>query len=185
MSKRLSDMSLEELWELFPIILTPHNPLWSYWAKEEMESLSELLADYNPIVNHIGSTAIPAIMAKPIVDILIELSPQIEWQPIIDNLQNNGYICMSQSDSRVSFNKGYTPDGYADKVFHIHLHRIGDNDEIIFRNYLIEHPEVAKDYERIKLSLLPRFKHNRDSYTESKTEFVRKIVAQAKNSSSS
>lgn len=182
MSGSLSDMTLEELWELFPIVLTPHNTQWSIWAKEEMELLSSLLAAYNPIINHIGSTAIPYIQAKPIVDILIEVSADIDWQPIIEILQRNGYICMSESDNRLSFNKGYTPEGYADKVFHIHIHRIGDNDEIIFRDYMIRHPETAKDYERLKLSLLPGFRHNRDSYTESKTEFVSSIVALAKNS---
>lgn len=87
---------------------------------------------------------------------------------------------MSVSDTRMSFNKGYTPEGYADKVFHIHFHRIGDNDEILFRDYLIAHPMAAKEYERLKLSLLPKYSHDRDGYTDAKSEFVRKIVGFAK-----
>ncbi len=171
-------MTLEELWELFPIVLTPHNPQWSVWAEEEMRLLSSLLVKYHPIISHIGSTAIPDIQAKPIVDILVEVSPGIEWLPIIEILERNGYICMSESGSRISFNKGYTPSGYADKVFHVHVHRTGDNDEILFRDYLIAHSESAKEYETLKLSLLPEYRNNRDGYTEAKTEFVKKIVSQ-------
>lgn len=180
MSKRIKDMTLAELWELFPIILTPHNPQWAIWAKEEIRLLSDLLSSYDPIINHIGSTAINGIQAKPIVDILVELSPDIEWNPIKDIMEANGYIYMSESDSRISFNKGYTPAGYADKVFHIHFHRIGDNDETLFRDYLIAHSEAAKEYELLKQSLLPKYKNDRDGYTEAKTAFVRAIVGLAK-----
>ena len=144
-NKRLQDMTLEELWELFPIILTPHNPQWAIWAKEEMQLLSDILSSYDPIINHIGSTAVKGIHAKPIIDILVELSNGICWNLIKDVMVANGYICMSESGNRISFNKGYTPAGYADKVFHIQFHRIGDNDEILFRDYLIKSPEVAKE----------------------------------------
>ena len=145
-----------------------------------MRLLSSLLVKYHPIISHIGSTAIPDIQAKPIVDILVEISPDIEWQSITGIFERNGYICMSESETRISFNKGYTPAGYADKVFHVHVHRIGDNEEILFRDYLIAHPESAKEYETLKLSLLPEYRNNRDGYTEDKTEFVKKIVGLAK-----
>lgn len=178
---RLQDMTLEELWELFPIVLSPHNPQWSVWAEEEMRMLSSLLAQYYPIISHIGSTAIPDIQSKPIVDILVEISLDIEWQTIKDILERNGYICMSESETRMSFNKGYTLVGYADKLFHVHVHRTGDNDEILFRDYLIANPESAKEYEKLKLSLLPMYKNNRDGYTEAKSEFIKLIVRLAKN----
>lgn len=181
MSQRnLKDMTLAELWELFPIVLTTNNPDWSEWADEEILELSTLLRDYTPIINHIGSTAVPNIQAKPIIDILVEIAPDKDWQRVRETMEKTGYICMSVSDTRMSFNKGYTPKGYADKVFHIHFHSIGDNDEIIFRDYLIAHPEAAKQYERLKLSLLPKYRHNRDGYTDAKSEFVRRIIGLAK-----
>lgn len=182
MSQRdLKDMTLAELWELFPVALTTHNPDWSEWADEEILELSTLLRDYSPIINHIGSTAIPNIQAKPIIDILVEIAPDNDWQQVREKMEKSGYICMSVSDTRMSFNKGYTPKGYADKVFHIHFHRIGDNDEIIFRDYLIAHPGAAKEYERLKLSLLPKYRHDRDGYTYAKSRFIRKLVVIAKN----
>lgn len=174
-------MTLAELWKLFPIALTTYNPDWSEWADEEILELSTLLRDYTPIINHIGSTAIPNIQAKPIIDILVEIAPDNDWHRVHKTMEKSGYICMSVSDTRMSFNKGYTPKGYADKVFHIHLHSIGDNDEIIFRDYLIAHPEAAKEYEILKLSLLPKYRHDRDGYTDAKSEFVRNVTVLAKN----
>lgn len=172
----LKNMTLEELWELFPIILMPHNPVWKVWAAEEIQSLSKLLAAFTPIINHIGSTAVPGIMAKPIVDILVEISPDLDWNSVKETLEKVGYICMSESKGRMSFNKGYTPTGYANRVFHIHIHAIGDNDEIRFRDYLRKNPSAAKEYETLKLSLLPKYRNDRDGYTEAKSEFVKKVM---------
>lgn len=180
MNKRLQDMTLEELWELFPIVLAPHNPVWSFWAKKEILSLSSILVGYRSVINHIGSTAIPGIHAKPIVDILVECSHNAQWQAIKEILETNGYICMSESKNHLSFNKGYTPSGCSDKVFHIHIHNTGDNDEVLFRDYLMSHPDTAKEYEKLKLSLLLKYKNNRDAYTEAKTDFVKRVVALAK-----
>lgn len=181
MCKELKDMTLAELWELFPIVLTTSNPDWSEWANDEILNLSSLLRDYSPIINHIGSTAIPNIQAKPIIDILVEIASDNNWQRVRETMEKSGYICMSVSDTHMSFNKGYTTEGYADKVFHIHFHRTGDNDEILFRDYLIAHSETAKEYERLKLSLLPKYSHDRDGYTDAKSEFVRNVIVLAKN----
>lgn len=176
MGRTLKDMTLEELWQLFPIVLTPHQPQWQDWAREEIESLTALLSVYCPVITHIGSTAIPDIQAKPIIDILVEINPGADRLRIKEKMEAAGYICMSVSETRMSFNKGYTPAGYADKVFHIHFHITGDNDEIRFRDYLIAHPEVAEEYEILKLSLLPKYRNDRDAYTEAKTAFVRSVV---------
>ena len=177
----LKDMSLEELWKLFPIILSPHNPEWKIWADNEIQSLSALLAPYySPTINHIGSTAVPDIMAKPIVDILVEMPDDCDWREVKNILEESGYICMSESVQRISFNKGYTPAGYADKVFHIHIHATGDNDEIYFRDFLRRNPSVAKEYETLKLSLLPKYRNDRDGYTEAKTYFINRVMTSAK-----
>ena len=176
----LKDMSLEELWELFPIILSPHKPEWKTWADKEIQSLTTLLIHYSPTINHIGSTAVPGIIAKPIVDILVEISSCCDWCEVKNILEKSGYICMCDTDKRMSFNKGYTPVGYADKVFHIHIHATGDNDEICFRDFLRLNPAVAKEYETLKLGLLPKYKNNRDGYTEAKTDFINKVITSVK-----
>ena len=175
----LTKLTLEELWQLFPIILTPPNPLWDEWYTEERTLLASFLPEY-AVLTHIGSTAIHGIWAKPIIDILIEIPSGGDMSAIKTALEERGYICMSQGSTRISFNKGYTPQGFAEKVFHLHLRYAGDNDEIAFRDYLNAHPDKAKEYEQLKLALWKSFEHDRDAYTEAKGEFVRQCTAAAK-----
>lgn len=179
MSKKLSDMTLEELWELFPIVLTEHKEQWSADYLGE-ETLLKSILPSDAIINHVGSTAIPGIWAKPIVDILVELKS--DMVDAAHRLEAVGYIIMSRDENRISLNKGYTGQGFADKVFHVHLRRYDDNDEIFFRNYLIAHDAVAKEYEKLKLGLWKQYEHNRDGYTEAKSEFIKRITALAKES---
>lgn len=93
---------------------------------------------------------------------------------------DSGYICMSESVERRSFNRGYTESGFADRVFHLHLRYAGDNDELYFRDYLNEFPEVAAAYAALKRGLAEKFRHNRDGYTFAKGEFVNKYTALAR-----
>ena len=169
-------MTLAELWELFPIELSDHNAAWRVWADEEIAHLRFLLTDFNPTISHIGSTAIPAIKSKPIVDILVETSDSANYVTLRRIMVGAGYICMAESYNRMSFNKGYTPYGYAERVFHIHIRRTGDNDEIAFRDFLNTYPAIAKEYEVLKISLLPKYRHNRDGYTSGKTDFVKNVM---------
>lgn len=174
MPKPLSEMTLQELWKLFPIQLTEHKAYWKDWYQQEQAFLSSFLPKDIRIA-HIGSTAIDGIWAKPIIDILAE-APLAEHETIKKLLLENGYLCMVQSEKRMDFNKGYTPDGFAERVFHLHLGDFGDHDELYFRDYLNEHPETAKEYEKLKLSLWKPYEHDRDGYTGQKTDFVRTVT---------
>ena len=89
---------------------------------------------------------------------------------------------MSESPNRISLNKGYTEQGFAEKVFHLHLRMTGDHDEIYFRDYLCQHPDIAQAYQELKLSLWKQFEHNRDAYTDAKTDFINHYVSEAKSS---
>ena len=179
MEKKLSDMSLEELWKLFPIHLTERQPDWREWYAEEENLLKNRVSDIERI-SHIGSTAISSICAKPIIDILAEISREHKLSDYKEAIMNSGYICMSETSDRISFNKGYTEEGFAERVFHLHLRYIGDNDELYFRDYLIEHANIAIEYERMKLKLWKKYEFNRDDYTNSKTDFIQKYTEKAK-----
>ena len=181
MGKELSEMTLEELWDLFPIFLVQHDDKWNEYYKEIEYTITELLAGY-PVkrISHIGSTAIQGILAKNIVDVMVEISEKADMEEIAHILEQNGFIRMSAETNRISLNKGYTKEGFADKVYHIHLRYSGDNDELYFRNYLNEHPHIAKEYEAVKLELWKKYEHNRDAYTEAKTDFIRQWTTEAR-----
>lgn len=173
MTKELSEMSLEELWQLFPIFLTEHKAVWSQWFREEKDRLEEILPKEQMVrISHVGSTAVSTIWAKPIIDILVEISADCSMEKIKDLLVGHGYTWMSQSAGRISFNMGYTKNGFAEKVYHLHLRYEGDNAELYFRDYLIEHPDAAREYEKLKLDLWKKYEHDRDKYTNGKTDFI-------------
>ena len=181
MAKALEDMSLEELWQLFPIFLEEHNRDWAAWYKEESRRIQSFLpANQLYEMHHIGSTSIEGIWAKPIIDILLEIPRSEDMGSIKRKLLEYGYLPMSESEGRMSFNKGYTLQGFAERIFHLHLRYYGDNDELYFRDYLKAHPAVAKDYERLKLILWKKYEYNRDAYTEAKTDFIRRYTQKAK-----
>ena len=116
MAKSLSEMSLEELWKLFPIYLTEHQDSWSKWYEEEANTLKSILpAEYNLRTNHIGSTSIFRIWAKPIIDILIEAPDIFVLKTVKNQMLANGYICMSDDGNRISLNKGYTKRDFQKK----------------------------------------------------------------------
>lgn len=181
MGKELSEMTLEELWNLFPIFLVQHDVRWNDCYKEMESTIADLLAGC-PVerISHIGSTAIQGIWAKNIVDVMVEISGKADMEAIARILERNGFIAMSAGKTRIALNKGYTKEGFADKVYHIHLRYAGDNDELYFRDYLNEHPRIAKEYETLKLELWKKHEHDRDAYTEAKTDFVRKWTTEAR-----
>ena len=179
MEKEVSEMSLEKLWKLFPIYLTEHQSYWKEWYTDEENFLKIQLPKIERI-SHIGSTAIGSICAKPIIDILVEISKDYQLSGYKEAIVKSGYICMSETSDRISFNKGYTEKGFAERVFHLHLRYTGDNDELYFRDYLIEHTDIAIKYERMKLKLWEKYEFDRDGYTNSKTDFIQKYTEKAK-----
>lgn len=181
--KELGDMSLEELWQLFPIVLKEHSPAYAAWYRAEEARLMHLLHG-NTIcrVSHIGSTAVAGLLAKPIVDILLELPASYEPDRIADLLQGDHWIVMARDDGAgtLDLNKGYTPNGFAERVFHLHIKPPGDWGELYFRDYLRQFPEVAARYGALKLRLGERFEHDRDAYTDAKAAFVHDITHRAR-----
>ena len=115
------------------------------------------------------------------MDILLETTDAFDPETLNSVLCRNGWLCMSKSKDRISLNKGYTEDGYAEKVFHLHLRLKGDNDELYFRDFLNDNPEIAKRYEALKLELSEKFRFDRDAYTQAKTDFVTDVTRKAKN----
>lgn len=175
----LDDLNLEELWKLFPIYFVDSNTKFEKQFSVEKENLSLLLGDYAKRISHIGSTAIKNIKTKPIVDILVEID-FANKDNVKKILLNNNYILMHESFDKISFNKGYTVNGYADRVFHIHIKKFGDCDELYFRDYLNDNYEKAKEYEQLKEELYNKYKPNRDLYTAGKSDFVNTITESAK-----
>ncbi len=177
--KSLKEMTNTELWALFPIILKPYDSKWPIIYKQEEKKLCDALGDTIITIDHIGSTSVPGLMAKPIIDILMQIKQNADLDVLCDGLHTLGYID-NKDDSRPAphymFMKGYTTEGFKPPVFHLHVRYPGDYDELYFRDYLRKHPDVCNDYTRLKKKLQKQHEHDRDAYTEAKTAFIKKYT---------
>ena len=181
--KELKNMSPDELCRLFPIILKKHNSDYKSWYAEEKENILRLLHDFEVCrMNHIGSTSVAGLIAKPVIDILLELPDDYVADSVAFLLQENGWILMAKNDAEktIDLNKGYTQNGFEEKVYHLHIKPIGDWNELYFRDYLKAHSDAAQEYETLKLNLLKQFEYNRDAYTNAKSEFILKYTKKAR-----
>ncbi len=185
MGKELSDMTLEELWKLFPIILKEHSTEYKDWYEVEKQNLLDIIDNQHIIrINHIGSTAVKGLISKPTVDILLELAKESNIQQIKEQILHDGWILMSEQtspDLDLVFNKGYTKEGFAEKVYHLHVRYYNNWNELYFRDYLIEHKVTALEYGQLKLKLKEKYEYNRDGYTKAKSTFIMKVTEKAKN----
>ena len=180
MERDLDSMNSEELGKLFPILIMEPDPVWPRLYKTEEKKIRAALGkDIIINIDHIGSTAIPGMPAKPTIDILIQVTEDTANDHLIESLEKIGYHYIPKPENpppHMMFVKGYTPGGIRGQTYHAHLRHKGIHDEIIFRDYLVVHPDVAMEYARLKYRLAETYRNDRDGYTEAKTEFVKRII---------
>ena len=181
MERQVTDMSPEKFRELFPIFLVKHDDNWGTQYAAMEKALKEALRAFAVArISHVGSTAIPGILAKNIVDIMAELAPREDMEQAAENIESLGFVRKYTEPGRIFLRLGYTEEGFAKEVFHLHLRYRGDCDELYFRDYLRENPALASEYETLKQQLWRQYERDRDAYTEGKTAFIRKQTEAAK-----
>ncbi len=162
--------------------IVAYNSEWPMIASIEIKKLREILPSSKIIdIQHVGSTAIPGMAAKPIVDIQVAVKSLDEMKVIaIPVLQKLGYEYWYENPDpeRMFFVKGMPPFG--DKRTH-HVHIVEPtsrhwSEKIDFTDYLIAHPEIAKEYQQLKIKLAEQHTYDREEYTNAKGEFVKKIL---------
>lgn len=178
-------MSVEELGRLFPILLSEPDPAWAGLYTAERYRIIGAVGKENIVrISHVGSTSVPDLLAKPTIDILIEIKDSTDTVGFIRNLTGIGYGYTPQPRSpppHMMFMRGYSPRGFKGQAYHVHVRYCGDWDELIFRDYLITHPETAQEYADLKIRLKEKFEFDREAYTRGKTGFVRGVVQKARS----
>ena len=163
-----------------PIEIVSYDPAWPAMFEEEAEKLRVVLGPWlaGPI-EHIGSTAIPGVAAKPVIDIMAAVRTLDASRPAIAALAPLDYCYFPyQADRKHWFCK----PSPAVRTHHLHLIPLDSPDwrrPIAFRNYLRAHPDVAAEYEALKRELAVRFRHDREAYTGAKSPFIDDITGKA------
>ena len=143
MNKILRD---EDFKRKFPIKLVEHNREWVHWYEDEKINLLSKLKKYKVTLYHIGSTAIPNICSKDIIDIILEINESDDFDSTINILIVEWELRWIE-ENRAFLVKGYGEDGFLDKVYH-----------------------------RLKLDLETTYKYDREKYTAGKTKFIKDII---------
>lgn len=161
--------------------LHPYNPDWESKFEWEKTRILKALRDKTLAIEHIGSTSIKGLAAKPIIDIMIgvqNLNQVADWIPSLLDIEYE-YVPKPEFTDRRFFRKGPWGQG----ICHLHIFEYDSvewQDKILFRDYLRLHPEALGEYACLKEELALIHKLDRYAYTERKGPFIRRIIETAR-----
>ena len=170
------------------VAVVPYDPRWPEMFAQERLHLRSCLPDgLIKRIEHFGSTAVPGLPAKPVVDMLVEVaSLEGVKRRIVPILEAQGYDYFwrpSWGDDTPPFYAWFIKrDKNGNRTHHIHMveSHFEHWDRLLFRDYLIEHPDVAREYGDLKMRLSRTHPNDRIAYTQAKSDFVRRVTATAK-----
>jgi GrpB-like predicted nucleotidyltransferase (UPF0157 family) len=165
--------SKENIPEQRKVVLEEHNPEWLIHAEQEKKQLLSQLPIEIIDIHHIGSTSIPGIKAKPILDFVLEIQRMEDLMDNQDILIQMGY--RPKGESGIPGRQFFTKDTNGSRSHHLHAFETGHPDiirHIAFRDYLRSNPEAARKYEELKERLAQRFPQKSGDYTEAKSDFI-------------
>ncbi len=164
-----------------PVWIIPYDATWPEQFHQLAQPLRHALGPVALRIDHIGSTAVAGLAAKPVIDIQISVAdfePLDAYRLPVERL---GYIFRADNQERT---KRYFREAPGQRRVHIHVRRAGSFSEqfaLLFRDYMRTHPDVASQYARLKIELAQRYSQveDRHLYTEAKHPFIWKVMAQA------
>ena len=172
------------------VSIAPYDPAWPQrFLREKERLLSCLPNELIRRVEHFGSTAVPGLAAKPIIDMLVEVSDleatKVRIAPILESRGYDYFWRPTHGDDGPPFYAWFIRRDPETGVRTHHIHMVEADfaehwDRLLFRDHLIENPKVAAEYERLKTRLAATHPRDRVAYTRGKTEFIVEITEQAK-----
>jgi GrpB-like predicted nucleotidyltransferase (UPF0157 family) len=153
------------------------DPHWKGSFMKEREDLKRSLGHLALEIHHIGSTAVPGLSAKPVIDIMVATRSILGVGRFKDKVSNLGYLHVPQSDTdRLFFRKG-TP-----RTHHLHIVKLGTwtyYSHLWFRDYLTDHASTAEEYECLKTVLSKHHRLDREAYVQGKEDMIAMILERA------
>ena len=171
-------------------VVVPYDPLWPVLFEGERTRITSVVGDLVAGVHHVGSTSIPGMAAKPILDIAVLLREFEDGERCIDPLESIGYTHRGLNDDIPGDRflvKGHPPQerssgGEEVRTHILHMYTLDSpiaQNHLAFREYLIAQPKLAAEYMQLKFSLADRHPDDRASYSRGKRSFIRAVLAKA------
>ncbi len=162
------------------VTVYPYDETWPQEYEKEKETLKTILKDFDFKIEHVGSTSIPGLSAKPIIDIAIGVDRTETMLEMEKVLADAGYDMLNSIETKgeILARKG-TPEN---RTHYIHIQILGSeywNEFIYFKQYMLDHPDDVKAYEKLKTELSVKFADERKKYTAAKNDFISSILEKA------
>jgi len=180
-----------------PILIADYDPRWPEIFERERELILRACgANAFVRIEHVGSTSVPGLAAKPIVDMMPGLRSLDDAPPLVPLLASIGYQYVPEfehdtaSGPGMPFRRYFRKDVASERAFHLHMVEVGSEfwiDHLLFRDYLRAHPEAAEEYAKLKREIAGRYNATLTAasdinrgYTDYKTDFFESIKATAR-----
>lgn len=160
--------------------LQAHDPVWARHFDSEATRLQALAPGTFLAIEHIGSTAVAGLPAKPVIDILAGVPSLEDVDALIERLCANGYTTSTEFNATLADRKWLMRWRDGHRTHHLHIvvfDGVQWHDRLAFRDALRHDPGLAERYAALKADLATRHRSDREAYTEAKGEFVRAVVS--------
>ena len=162
--------------EVGTVRLEEYSPKWAELFEDEKDELKGLIGDHAKTIEHVGSTSVPGLKAKPIIDIAVGVDKLNEFSPEVFAGLDNYSIKQEPTPGEILIRKGIE-GRYTE--FLIHIMEIDDaryKEALRFRDLLRNSPELRNQYQALKEELAGKFANNRKLYTKSKDAFIKSVL---------
>ncbi len=164
-----------------PVIIVPYDPEWNTKFEAERLRIQTAIGSYLRGIEHVGSTAVPGLSAKPIIDIMGGITSLLDAPSFISRLEEAGYRYVPEYEAQLPQRRYFTRAEDGQVVIHLHIVEITSRfwqDHLTFRNRLRADSHLRDVYGRLKIDLAVQYGNDRVGYTDAKSEFIRKVLHQ-------
>lgn len=163
------------------ITISDYSPTWLQMFAEEKMRLQKILL-VSAVVEHIGSTSVSGLAAKPIIDIMVGLADFAQADALVPSVQSLGYEYVSKFEVEMPFRRYFRKDKATVRTHQIHMVALDSEfwrRHLAFRDYLKAHPSIAAEYAALKRKLAEQEWTDVNDYADAKTKFIQSIEARA------
>ncbi|CAA9449915.1 MAG: Uncharacterised protein family UPF0157 (COG2320) [uncultured Rubrobacteraceae bacterium] len=167
-----------------PVFVVLYDSRWPSLFALERSRVEAAVGSWVEVVEHVGSTAVPGLDAKPVIDLMAGVRDVQGARRCIRPLEEIGYSYWAENPNpdRMLFVR-FADAGRTSRTHNLHVVEAGGdlwNDRVVFRDHLRSYPEVADEYARFKHVLAERFRDDREAYTRAKTDFISAMLVWAR-----
>jgi len=166
------------------VIIVEYDPKWPVIYEQEKAKILGVIGSKVVAIEHVGSTAVSGLGAKPIIDIMVGVADLSDAKECIEPLRSIGYEYVPEYEASMP-ERRYFRKGPRVPNQHFHLHMVEYKSDfwtrhLLFRNYLRTHAKTAQQYYQLKKKLAGKHGADREGYTEAKTAFIQSVVTKAR-----